>query len=111
VLGMRQKAQAPEFAGARPWHDRCKTSGHPNSTPSQGDRINMTSTKTKTGLAIKTSLKAGGLWANHNRTGLKVRTAIKAGSLTSNHNRTGLKVRTAIKAGGMSFNHNRALAR
>jgi hypothetical protein len=48
----------------------------------------MTSTKnTKTGLAIKTSIKAGSLTANHNRAGLKVRTAIKAGSLTANHSR------------------------
>ena len=45
-------------------------------------------TKTTTGLAIKTSIKAGGLsTVNHNR-GLKVSSAIKAGGLsTVNHNR------------------------
>ena len=46
-------------------------------------------TKTTTGLAIKTSIKAGGLsTVNHNRAGLKVRSAVKAGGLsTVNHNR------------------------
>jgi hypothetical protein len=44
-------------------------------------------TSTKTGLAIKTSIKAGGLTTNHNRSGLAVRSAVKAGGLT-NHNRT-----------------------
>src|SRR5258708_18082077 len=59
-----------------------------------------TSTKTtKTGLTIKTSIKAGGLaTANHNR-GLSVRSAVKAGSIAAiNHNR-GLSVRSAVKAG------------
>jgi hypothetical protein len=47
-------------------------------------------TSTKTGLSIKTNLKAGGLGTiNHNRSGLKVRSAIKAGGLgTINHNRS-----------------------
>ena len=47
----------------------------------------MTSTK-KSGLAIKTSIKAGGLSSlNHSR-GLAVRSAVKAGGLSSvNHNR------------------------
>ena len=45
----------------------------------------------KTTLAIKTSIKAGGLG-------------------TSNHNR-GLKVRAGVKAGGLTVqNHSRALA-
>ena len=46
-----------------------------------------TSTK-NTGLAIKTSIKAGGLGtSNHNRSSLKVRSSVKAGGLgTSNHN-------------------------
>jgi hypothetical protein len=56
-----------------------------------------TSTK-KTGLAIKTSIKAGGLCtSNHSRaakTGLAIKTSIKAGGLcTSNHNRTAAAVR------------------
>jgi hypothetical protein len=53
-----------------------------------------TSTK-KTGLAIKTSIKAAGLGTvNHNRAGLKVRSAVKAAGLgTVNHNRTLSSVR------------------
>ena len=48
----------------------------------------MTSTKKKTSLAIKTSIKAGSLNANHNRAGLKVLGAVKAGGLAHvNHNR------------------------
>jgi hypothetical protein len=68
-------------------------------------------TSTKTGLPIKTNVKAGGLAINHNR-GLTVRSAVKArGLLTANHNR-GLTVRSAVKAGGLSTaNHNRGLAR
>jgi hypothetical protein len=62
-------------------------------------RITMTtSTKTstmKTGLSIKTSIKAGGLTTiNHSRAGLAVRSAVKAGGLTTiNHNRALLSVR------------------
>jgi len=86
-------------------------SGIPNAN-NETRRIKMTtSTKTtKTGLTIKTSIKAGGLsTANHNR-GLAVRSAVKAGGLSSNHNR-GLAVRSAVKAGGLSTaNHNRALS-
>jgi hypothetical protein len=46
-------------------------------------------TATKTGLNIKSSIKAGGLsTVNHNRTGLRVRSSVKAGGLsTVNHNR------------------------
>ena len=46
----------------------------------------MTTSIKKTGLAIKTSIKAGGLTMNHNR--LAVRSAVKAGGLTMNHNRS-----------------------
>ena len=36
-------------------------------------------TTTTTGLKVKTTIKAGGLWAvNHSRAGLKVRSAVKA---------------------------------
>ena len=55
-----------------------------------------TSTKTtKTTLAIKIAIKAGGLGtSNHNRAGLKVRSAVKAGGLAlTNHNRTLSSVR------------------
>jgi hypothetical protein len=50
-----------------------------------------TSTK-NTGLAIKTSIKAGGLSSNHNRS-LKVRSSVKAGGLSSNHNRAVATIR------------------
>jgi hypothetical protein len=51
--------------------------------------MNNTNSMKKSGLAIKTTIKAGGLaTANHNRAGIKIRAAIKAGGLaTANHNR------------------------
>ena len=67
----------------------------------------------KTGLKVKTSIKAGGFPGNHSRNGLKVRTSVKACGFPGNHNRRGLKVRTAVKAGEIIFreNHsNRSLA-
>jgi len=67
-------------------------SGIPNANNEPRRTKMTTSTKTtKTGLTIKTSIKAGGL-------------------STINHNR-GLAVRSAVKAGGLSFsNHNRGLS-
>jgi len=54
----------------------------------------MTTSTKKTGLAIKTSIKAGGLSLNHNRSALKVRSSVKAGGLgTSNHSRAVVSVR------------------
>lgn len=43
------------------------------------------------------------------KSGLKVRSAIKAGGLNNlNHSRAGLKVRSAVKAGGLAIlNHSR----
>jgi hypothetical protein len=67
-------------------------------------------TTTKTGLKIKTNVKAGGLNINHNRAGLKVKTSVKAGGLNINHSRPALKVSTKIKAGSIGDlkpNHNR----
>jgi hypothetical protein len=78
-------------------------------------RSTMTTT-TKTGLKIKSSIKAAGFSANHNRalaSGLKVKAAVKAAGFSANHNRalaSGLKVKAAVKAAGFSANHNRALA-
>ena len=40
----------------------------------------------KSSLAIKTSIKAGGISPQHNRA-LKVRSAIKAGGFSAQHNR------------------------
>ena len=44
----------------------------------------------QSGLPIKSGVKAGGLWINHNRTtmGLRVKAGVKAGGLWANHNRT-----------------------
>jgi hypothetical protein len=47
----------------------------------------MNSTTKKTGLSIKTSVKAGGLSSNHSRS-LAVRSSVKAGGLSSNHSRS-----------------------
>jgi hypothetical protein len=37
-------------------------------------------------LKVRTGLKAGGLWGNHNARGLKVRSGVKACGLWGNHN-------------------------
>jgi len=62
-------------------------------------------------MKIKTNVKAGGGWANHNQTvsrGLKVKTKVEAGfnpqpdPPRDNHNQTvarGLKVKSGVKAG------------
>ena len=48
---------------------------------------------------------------------LKIRTSIKAGGMNANHNQTAvrnpscLKVRSGVKAGGMTTNHNQTLLR
>ena len=70
-------------------------------------------------MTIRTNLKAGGMYRNHNETlsgGLKLQTSIKAGviKLRPNHNETlrgGLKLRTSVKAGGLSRNHSETLRR
>jgi hypothetical protein len=89
--------------------------------------MNTRSRNARPGLKVQTSIKAGGLQAQHNEmlasiaspppVGIRVRTSIKAGGLTSQHNRapgaerrgSGLKVRTSVKAGGVSAQHNRAM--
>ena len=60
-------------------------------------------------MKIKSNIKAGIIWINHNQTTtrtLKVKTDVKAGdwSISQNHNQTvtrGLKVKTDVKAGGI----------
>lgn len=81
----------------------------------------QTTTTTRSGLKVKTHVKAGGIDHQHNETlvriqkptqGLKVKTHVKAGvgrdcqsaQCPTNHNETlvrpaGLKVKTSIKAG------------
>ena len=49
-------------------------------------------------MKVKTNLKAGGFWINHNET--LVRDIPKA---------RGLKVKTHLKAGGLWINHNETL--
>ncbi|HXI60548.1 MAG TPA: hypothetical protein VNO55_31015 [Polyangia bacterium] len=45
------------------------------------------------------------------RSGLKIKSGVKAGGLLGmNHNRSGLKIKSGVKAGGLlGMNHNRAL--
>jgi lipoate-protein ligase B len=52
-------------------------------------------TKPTTKLEVKTQIKAGGFYVNHNETVVA----------------TGLPVRTQIKSGGMPVNHNETVAR
>jgi hypothetical protein len=72
-------------------------------------------TISKSGLSVKTAIKAGGLnSSNHNRSGLKIKSAVKAGGLnSSNHNRSGLKVKAGIRAGltPLLSNHNTRVLR
>jgi len=56
----------------------------------------MTNSTKKAGLVIKSSVKAGGFWQNHNR---NVATAKKSA----------LKVKSNVRAGGFTENHNRAV--
>jgi hypothetical protein len=60
---------------------------------------------------VRTGLKAGGSWNNHNRRFLvTVRAGLKAGGMNINHNRRLLiSVRTGVRAGGLWGNHNRRL--
>ena len=66
-------------------------------------------------MTIRTQLKAGAGYMNHNET-LQVRTALNAGGTTYQHNET-LQVRTALKAGRKAGgtqhddNHNEKLER
>jgi len=50
-------------------------------------------------MTIRTGIKAGGGWTNHNET-MKVRCAVKAG-YAGNHNET-LQVRSGVKAGALN---------
>jgi hypothetical protein len=66
----------------------------------------------KSGLKVRSAVKAGALNMNHSRGGLKVRSTVKAGALNMNHSRGGLKVRSTVKAGyDLSPNHSRSALR
>ena len=51
-------------------------------------------------MKIRTNVKAGGIWDNHNET--QIRTAARG---------RGMRVRTGLKAGGSQLQHNETLAR
>src|SRR6266545_1083724 len=58
-------------------------------------------------MKIRTNVKAGGIWENHNEA-QRVRSALKSGA-TLNHNEA-LRVRSALKSGGINLsNHNEAV--
>ena len=72
----------------------------------------MKSVAAKSGLKVRSWVKAGALTCNHNRGGLKVKAGVKAGALTCNHNRGGLKVKAGIRAGyTLGDNHSRTFLR
>jgi hypothetical protein len=62
---------------------------------------------------VKAGVRAGSsdLRPNHNLRGLKIKTAIKAGGLFCNHNRSGLSVKAGVRAGSSDLrpNHNLTL--
>ena len=67
-------------------------------------------------LRVKTKIKAGGMWTNHNRKPqtLKVKSSVRAGGICpvcANHNRKPLTlpVKSSVKAGGTWSNPNRKL--
>jgi hypothetical protein len=44
---------------------------------------------------------------NHNQSGIAVRSTVKAGGIGANHNQNGVAVRSQVKAGGLlGQNHN-----
>ena len=51
-------------------------------------------------MQVKTQVKAGGVWLNHNQTLVRDRVP-----------RQPLKVKTHVKAGGLTANHNQTLVR
>jgi hypothetical protein len=59
----------------------------------ESDGIPMTKSTKKSGLVVKSTVKAGGLGFNHNRPRLAA----------------GLVVKSKVKVGGLGFNHNRTL--
>jgi hypothetical protein len=71
--------------------------------------VTSISKRRRTGIKIKSNVKAGSLAQNHNQTvtrGLKVKTNVKAGSAMkrANHNQTaarGLRLKTNDRAGGV----------
>ena len=51
------------------------------------------------GLRVKSGLKAGGIFLNHNARSLRIKTGVKAGGIPDNHNARSLRVKTGVKAG------------
>ena len=68
-------------------------------------------TVAKSGLKVRSAVKAGGLMNNHIRAGLRIRSAIKAGGLMNNHSRGGLRVQSGVRGGKHELlaNHSRVL--
>jgi hypothetical protein len=49
----------------------------------------------RNGIRIKSRIKAGGLWQNHNQAacGVRIKSRVKAGRLAANHNQTTARCR------------------
>jgi hypothetical protein len=67
---------------------------------------------TSKGMVVKSGIKSGGTFLNHNQTARTVligKRRIKSGGLSLNQNqaiRRGIAVKSAVKSGGLSINHN-----
>ena len=61
-------------------------------------------------MQVKTKVKAGGIWLNHNQTLVRDRNRATADTRPRTQ-RQPLKVKTHVKAGGITFNHNQTLVR
>ena len=62
-----------------------------------------------TSVRIRSGVKAGGLYTNHNATQLRIKSGVKAGGMKQNHSEGQLRIMSGVKAGANLVNHNETL--